>query len=191
MILRMKKFVFALGIGAACATAVGQGTLNFANGGPGLEAKVTDSAGVGLAGSGWNADLWWAPGVVTDSTLLTELGQPAIFSTVPSQAGFFFGGPRTIPTTPGVITAQVRVWDNHVIFDGEMIPTQIGESILFQVSLADSNGTPPGIPTTMTGLNGHPWSVAPVPEPSTLALAGVGVAMGLFLYCTRKKGLRA
>ena|SRR5436190_6089190 len=176
---RMKEVLLMLNFWVACFTTFGQGTLNFANAGPGLQAKVTNSDGVGLVGSGWMADLYWAPGVVTDSKLLMALNQPAIFSTMPSQAGFFFGGPRTIPTAPGVITAQVRVWDNHCVGDGDCIPTQMGESILFQVTLADANAFPPGIPTTMTGLNGHPWSVDPVPEPSTLSLAILGAAAWL------------
>src|SRR5690242_12252168 len=107
----MKGFMITMGICIACVTAAGQGTLNFANGGPGLQAKVTDSNGAGLSGYGWSADLYWAPGVVTDSTLLMALFEPAYFSTVISQAGFFFGGPRTIPTAPGVITARVRLRD--------------------------------------------------------------------------------
>jgi PEP-CTERM motif-containing protein len=171
----MKKLIFTTALGFACITTFAQGTLNFANAGVGLQAKVTDTDGVtGLAGSVAEADLYWAPGVVTDSTLLIALGAPTFFSTVPSQAGFFFGGPRTIPTAPGVITAQVRVWDTAS--GTYLFGRAIGESILFQVALADPNASPPGIPTSMTGLNGHPWSVHLVPEPSTLALAGLGLA---------------
>jgi hypothetical protein len=177
----MKRFFLTAALGVVCIPAFAQGTLNFANGGPGLQAKVTDSNGVGLAGSAWTADLYWALGVVTDSSVLMALGQPATFSTIPSQAGFFFGGPRTIPGAAGnsVITAQVRVWDT-VAADGPP-PTQIGESILFQVMLAAPNATPPGIPTTMTALNGHPWSVGPIPEPSILTLGGFGLAGMLLL----------
>ena len=109
----MKNAILAAAaLGMSGISAFAQGTLNFANAGVGLQAKVTDTDQVtGLAGTAWEADLFWAPGVVTDPWLLTALGQPATFSTVPSQAGFFFGGPRTIPTAPGVITAQVRIWD--------------------------------------------------------------------------------
>ena len=166
-------------------SAFGQGTLNFANGGSGLVAGVyTDwTMTTGLAGSAWSADLYWAPGVIQNSIALTALGQPATFSTVASQAGFFFGGPRTIPGLAGgtTITPQVRVWATSLgsswatAAAANMLQTT-GESILFQVILADPNASPPGIPTTMTALNGHPW-ILDVPEPSKLALAGLGLGI--------------
>jgi hypothetical protein len=125
---------------------------------------------------------------------LNPLGLPANFSTVAAQAGLFFGGPRTVPLTPlgtGVITAQIRVWDTAsgssyaaALASGNP-NTLVGESILFQVTLADPSLVPPGIPTTMTALNGHPWNVHPVPEPSTLALAGLGLA-GIMMLRRRK-----
>ena|SRR5579859_2866463 len=61
---------------------------------------------------------------------------------------------------------------------------RVGESSLFQVTLGDPTGSPP----TMTGLNGHPWSVSAVPEPSALALAGVGLA-GILVLRARHTGL--
>src|SRR5579859_2889196 len=109
----MKKLFFIIALCALEISNFAQGTINFANAGAGFAAQVTDTDGVsGLVGSAWEADLFWAPGVVTDSKLLTGLNQPATFSTVPTQAGFFFGGVRTVPTTPNVpVTIQVRVWD--------------------------------------------------------------------------------
>src|SRR5579859_958005 len=110
----MKKLILTAALGVACASAFAQGTLNFANGGAGLVARVYNTDGVtGLAGSGWEADLFWGAGVVANSASLTGLNLPATFSTVASQAGLFFGGPRTIPGAAGgsVITAQIRVWD--------------------------------------------------------------------------------
>jgi hypothetical protein len=180
----MNKLFLTAALAVVSVSSFSQGTLNFANGGSGLVARVYETDGTtGLAGSAWSADLFWAPGVVTDSSVLMDLGQPATFSTVPSQAGLFFGGPRTIPTTPGIITAQVRVWDTASggswPFAQQNPAALLGESILFQVTLADPNATPPGIPTTMTGLNGNPFVVGLVPEPSTLALAGLGVVVFL------------
>jgi hypothetical protein len=180
----MKGLFLTAALGAVCVSTFGQGTLNFANAGVGLQAKITNTDGTGLSGNAWTVDLFWARGVVTDSASLIALGAPTFFSTVPSQAGFFFGGPRTIPTAPGVITAQLRVWDTAS--GSYLFARGVGESILFQVTLADPNATPPGIPTSMTGLNGHPFQIITVPEPSALGLAALGLAM--VLRCGSKKG---
>ena len=157
----MKRLSLAAALGTLCVSTLAQGTLNFSNFGGGLQAKVTDTDGTtGLAGNAWNADLFWAPGIVTDSTLLAALGQPTSFSTDPQYAGFFFAGTRTISgeTAASIITAQIRVWDTahgtswvscHVINGA-----RVGESILFQVTLGNA-----GSPAVMTELNGHPWSV--------------------------------
>jgi hypothetical protein len=173
-----------------CISAFSQGTLNFANAGPGFQAKVTDTAGVALSGSAWSADLYWNAGVVTDSTLLEALGAPATFSTIPSQAGFFFGGARTVPTAPHVpITVQVRVWETASGSSWLQASTtpgaQIGESVLFQVSLADPNAIPPEIPANLTGIGAgsgqQSWSlsVVSIPEPSVVALAGLAAMLVL------------
>lgn len=187
----MKKLILTAALGVACVSAFAQGTLNFANAGVGYQAKVTDSTtGLGLSGAAWSADLFWGAGNVTDSTLLTALNAPATFSTVPAQAGFFFGGPRTINTAPGVpITVQVRVWDTASGSTWAQAVTapgvKVGESVLFSITLANPNASPPGIPTAMSGIGGNPFTVGPIPEPSTLALAGLGLA-GLLVLRRRK-----
>src|SRR5579859_6062683 len=135
----MNRLSLTTALGVVCLSSFAQGTVNFANGGAGLIARVYDTDGVtGLLGSAWSADLFWAAGVVTDSTLLNPLNQPATFSTVPIQAGLFFGGPRTVPTPGGLqITAQVRVWDTASGSSWAAASTvtgaRIGESLLFQV----------------------------------------------------------
>src|SRR6516164_2176514 len=62
----MKWFSLLAALGGVCIQAFAQGTLNFANAGPGLLAKVTDGNGIGLTGGPpgglWMADLFWAPG---------------------------------------------------------------------------------------------------------------------------------
>ena len=190
----MNKLFLTAVLGVVCVSAFGQGTLNFANAAPGLQAQVTDTDGVtGLSGSAWSADLYWAPGTVSDSTILVALNQPTTFSMV--NAGYFFGQTRTVPLVPlgfGVITAQVRVWDtasgNSWAQAAATQGARVGESILFQVVLANPNlGGGPGTPTTMTGLNGHPWSVSVVsiPEPCTVTLVGLGLVGILVLHRSR------
>jgi len=180
------------------ASALAQGTIDCANLGVGLSAKVTDTDGVtGLVGSAWDADLFWAPGTISDSSLLTALNQPATFSTIPAEAGFFFGGTRTIPTLPHVpITIQVRVWDvaSGSSWAAAVLNTgaRVGESILFQASLADPYAAgSPEVPVRMTGLNGHPWSIQLVPEPCSSNPAAISVAALFFRHRHRRAKFKA
>lgn len=196
----MKRLFLTAALGVVCVVpAFAQwelgGSLNFANVGVGFQAKVTDTDGVtGLSGSAWSADLYWAAGTVTDSTVLTALNEPATFSTVPLQAGYFFGGVRTVPLVPlgnGLITAQVRVWDTasgNSWATAAMTPgARVGESILFQQTLALVQPFNPPVPSPLYGLNGHAWSVSAVgvPEPSPIAFAGLGLAGMLVLHRSR------
>ena len=158
----MKSLCLTAALGMVCASSLGQGTLNFANSGPGLQAQVYDIFLNPLTGPGWSADLYWAPGVVADSTQLVALKALATFSTDPAQAGLFFGGPRTIIGAAGgaLITAQIRVWDTASGSSWERaaieVGSQIGQSIVFQVTLADPTSTP----AVMTNLNGYPWQTS-------------------------------
>jgi hypothetical protein len=162
----MKKPFLTAALGVTCISAFAQGTLDFANAGPGYHAQVTDTDGVtGLAGSAWEADLYWVPGTVTDSTLLLPLNQPATFSTNPVLAGYFFGGnERKIPGADALstITAQIRVWDTASGSSWVQASTKngarIGESILFQVGPLGGD-SPPLTPAIMTGLGTNAWSV--------------------------------
>jgi hypothetical protein len=175
----MKGLLFRSVLGSVCVSAFAQGTLNFSNFGVGLQAQVTDTDGVtGLSGSAWNADLFWAPGVIVGPPAeLQALGQPASFSTNPQDAGYFFGGTRTIAGwLPGdVITAQVRVWDSASGSSwaeaSRVNGARIGESLIFLITLGGTT------PAEMSGLN-MPWSVHVVslPEPSAIAFAGLGLA---------------
>src|SRR3974390_1791863 len=134
---------------------VAQGTLIFANFGGGVDAPVTNWDGTKLAGYYFMADLWWAPGIVTDSTLLVGVGEPAVFS----GNGYFLGGTRTIPGTVGgtIITVQVRTWANapECVWDCDSPHFQHGQSTLIQVTLTPA----PYPPVSLTGL--APFGISP------------------------------
>jgi hypothetical protein len=179
--LSMKTIILASALGAACMSTFAQGTLNFANIGPGWQAKIYDTDGVTpLAGTNFSVQLYWADGIVTDTTQLQPLSPPAFFSSVPSEAGLFFGGTRTIPAAPGsTITADLRVWENlygsswvDVVYANDVVGAQVGQSILFHVNLADLSG----VPTAITNL--HPFSVfilQPSLTPLWVRMQDVGV----------------
>jgi len=183
----MKRLFLTAALVAGCASAFAQGTLTFANAGPGCVFRVFDTDGTTpLSGSGFMADLYWAAGTVTDSTLLAALGAPAPFNSG-AQAGYFTGGQRSIPGQPGgsTITVQVRAWNTA----GGSFPSwalaeqggaSTGKSVLAQITL----GMPPGTPPYMTGLNGKDFAIGldvTIPEPSSFALAGLGLAAMLLL----------
>jgi len=186
----MKGLFATAALGMVCIAVFAQGTLNFSNYGPGLEAKVYDWYNAPLTNTNtnlhnWVADLYWASGIVTNTYTLQPLNAPAPFNSDPSQAGFFFGGPRTIPVAPGsTITAQVTVWDladgpsEPYVAAGNLPNSQYGESVLFQVTVTDPTNTP----AIMTNLNGHPlrlWGGG-VPLDLIVTVGDVGVRSNQF-----------
>ena len=186
----MKKVIFILALGSAWAqSSFAQGQLIFANFGGGANAPAYDTDGTTkLAGSAFAADLYWAPGVVTDSPVLTALGQPASFVT----SGYFLGGTRMIPGQPGgaTITGQVRIWDTadggtwESVWTSGSPTARLGASVLFQITLAE----PPMPPSSLTGLNGNffgLWPPIAISESSTLAVTGVGLAGILMWHYSR------
>jgi len=178
----MKTLVVTMATLLAAVSTFAQGMLNFSNYGPGLQARVFGCDGLTpLPGPLWVADLYWAEGTVTDSYLLVPLNAPAPFSTNAARAGYFFGGSRTIPSMPAgsIITAQVRVWNSAAGTNWAGALSAGGlvcESILFQVTLAD----PPGVPTTMTGLNGHSWWLEVIGIPGMYFLSPSRLSDGTF-----------
>jgi len=178
----MKKTIVlaALGMTASAVTAFGQGSVIFSS----YAANNTLGAYTYLIGSttaipdGFHADLYDAVGTVSDPVNtalgssvtaipvgLTDLGVLGVTYT-----GGFFNDPNPVTTaTSGVITFEV------VAFNGSTYANSTirGRSGSFTMnSLAAS-------PSPLNGLgdNGQPFPtmyVASVPEPTTLALAGLG-----------------
>ena len=147
MLISMKMSTLVATFSLSCTVSMGQGTLIFANFGGGVNAPITSWDGK-FAGSDFMADLWLAPGMVTDSAQLVELGRPASFS----GQGIFLGGVQKIPEAAGgtVITAQVRAWHTtpECVWCCCDEPFQLGASDLFQVILASD----PSPPVFLTGL---------------------------------------
>lgn len=133
-----------------------------------------------LAGSGYYAELWYAVGSGQPESALGPLaGSLTTFRT-----GATLGGtpdpvvlpvPGVVPGT-GIGTFQVRAWDNAGGTITSWALAQIkGRSIFFDVTnLGDGVTTPPG------NLEGF-QSFFIVPEPSGLALSGLG-ALGLWFF---------
>ena len=172
-----------------CMSALPQGMVIFSNWGAGANAPVFDTDGTTKLGSAFEADLYWAPGTVTDSTLLTALNQPAVFGLGPPGSGYFTGGVRNIPYV-GIVTAQVRVWDIASGGSWEQASTvpnaRIGESALFSQTVLTGGGSPP---YTLDNMPSFSLRLVTVPEPSAIALAGLGPAVMLVLRRYLQAGL--
>jgi hypothetical protein len=155
-------------------------------------AQVFDTDGTTpLAGTGFSAQLWGSTS--SNPATFVALGTPQTFATGPL-AGFVGAG---APFGPAAVTYQVsgttggtpffyqmRVWNNQggtvTSFDSALIR---GASGVTPVALGGSDGVNPTVPTP--DANTHlAFSLAAVPEPSTIAL---GVLGGLVLMFRRRK----
>jgi hypothetical protein len=172
-------------------TAYSQGTVNFSNVGSGgsINAPVYESDGVTkLSGSQFTAELFAGPNA-NNLAAIAMIGFAG-----GTQAGYFFGGVQSINSVAGGDTAwiQVDVWNtaNGASFpqaQASGLPDSWWQSSLFTVvtgNLITGAGPTPAAP--LTGLGTSPVYLNSVPEPSTLALVGLGGASALF-YVRRRK----
>lgn len=153
----------------------GQGILVFANYGDGVRAPVYESDGVTkLSGPQFQAELLVGPSFIGVAT--TPFGTGTL-------AGYFNGGQQTLNgilwDSPAWV--QVEVWNtaSGETFDQAQasgLPDSWWESPAFTVTLGGGvvNPEPPSV---LAGLGIGPVYLNSVPEPSTVALAALGVAM--------------
>lgn len=185
----MKKLLLTIALGVACVSALAQGQLNFSSFAlPQVNVVINDApqfGGATLGGTAFAADIFWGAAGTTDSTRLTALNLPSNFLTG-AGAGHFIGGARTVPVAGGTtIVVQVRAWDTadgasyQQCFSSGSATARVGWSGLFNVTVTE----PPNTPPNLVGLTA--FSLQPVPEPSTMALAGLGAA-ALLIFRRRK-----
>lgn len=197
----MKKILLTALALVAVISAQAQGRINFSSAANGVNAKFITSGlngdplgvkSITSADSTIRADLFWTVGNttvgVTPAQLTTQAGYNQAFSTVAAQAGYFTGGTKTVTGwTTGPIVAQVRVWDT-AFGSYETARTALGahwgETALFVI-------TPTLSPTAAPALVGlgnpatYTLTYNPIPEPSSMALAGLGAA-ALLVFRRRK-----
>jgi hypothetical protein len=194
----MKKSVFlaAFGLAYGVASSFGQGYVHFssysANGGEG----ALTSSFLGLVGPNFTAELYYALGTVSDpvfssyasilspvSSALTLLqgvsAQYDNYPTDPADLGYFDDGVAVIPGyTGGPITFEV------IAFYGSSYANSgvRGRSGSFTMDFIAG----PGQPASEFGDSGQPmpnfFVTNVTPEPSTLALAGLGGLVSLVMF---------
>jgi len=188
----MKKTLL-IGIVAlsAAASSYGQGIIfgNY-NGGNFIGAPISYAASnvptgkAGLAiGSDFSATLSYFN---TLTSSFVQIGSPVAFfgidGNLGSGAGYWFGGGALIPGwTSGAVTIRVDV-ANTVAIGSYGVGTLVGSSGPFSITpVVSTNPNYPDFSTTTYSA----FTVAAVPEPSTFALAGLGLA-SLLIFRRRK-----
>jgi hypothetical protein len=182
----MKKLLIIAGLLGATTGLFAQGTLVFANLASGVNAPVTNSAGLRITSSNYVADLYFSTTTDAATSSLTPAGFNVAFSTTTGGGGgFFLGGVRTVTGAPGSIEAQVRVWD-ITAFASFAAALNGGGAWGVSGPIIINLAIPPAPAPTMAGLTA--FGLTPggiVPEPSTFALAGLGAA-ALLAFRRRK-----
>ena len=195
----MKRFIAAfLGVGLIGTCAYGQGTVSFKNyfGNASTDPAVWYANFTGkVQGSQYVVALLAGPSSGSEAQIATTT-----FLTQAGAAGFFQAGTVTIPTGAGGSTAFITIaaWDTTLngtttgatyaqaqayAAANPAVQNILGLSTEFSVVTGNPNGNPPTTPAFLVpGLTSFSLST-PVPEPSLVALAGLGLTT--LLLCRR------
>lgn len=193
---RISLLIFGLTL---AANAFAQGTLTFNNRIVGVvDVKINNEFGVPADGSGYSVQLYAAQApsqFVTASlgSLTAILGTVNSVANQPIVSTFRTGAAAGYFNTLGDValngiaggayaSLQLRAWNNATGSSWETATVR-GESNLFNTEAALGGvGSPPSVAASLVGL--QPFSMAVVPEPSTVVL---GVMGGLALLLRRRK----
>lgn len=205
----MKKILCTLGVVAMASSLFAQGTLTFANSSSSKIqfAATQGGAATDVAAGGGMAELYWAP-TGTAYTPWTPSMTPAAWLTanpgwtlaagstkaVGPAAGRFNAGALTIPTAApgGTIDAVVAAWQGSATTFAAAYTAAtpgsangVGVSGKFTVATSNPNTVPPPPPASIViPANIVTSPVSAVPEPTTLALLGLG---GVALLIARRR----
>jgi len=202
----MKKYLSVLAVAAMAAyatSAFAQGTVVFNNGSSGLVQQWTaadNSTLISVPKGGGQVQLYWAAQGTAYTPWTASLSSAAwqaanagwklenAFGFTTPAAGKFTGG--TLTLTPlnagGSIDYVVVGWTgNYASFDEALTAGSMANvSLKFTSGTGNPTTSPPGTATPIADTFGG-MTLQPIPEPSTLALAGLGAA-ALLIFRRRK-----
>jgi hypothetical protein len=192
----MKKLLLTATLACAAITAFAQGQLNFANdANTRLYTNSTATPAPPAGSSTYKAGIYWGPvGTPEGSLNLLPASSNGVTTTWSPFSGIFSGGTATFPTL-GQVAVQIRVWGaNFADYASALAggaPQGVGKGIIQTITLGNPNATPiPELPASLTapGGGGTPFqrfAIAPVPEPSSIALGLLG--LGAIVLFRRRK----
>ena len=178
---------------ATAATALAQGTVVFENSFSSGSITLHSAAGPYAAAGSYTVALLWAPGN-TLGLPQNAFTQIATFGPAGTSTGYFFDGTVTTPngTVPGTTAVfEVQGWQgnfaNLAAAEASGGGELVGQTAQF-LNATGGAGSPPGNPVYLNIQNGGGWDgnlILGSPEPGTLAIAGLGA--GVWLYLRRRK----
>jgi len=196
----MKKLLGIVAISALAVGAFAQGTITFANNASELVDQWTSPAnntliavpvGQGevqfLAAPAGTAFTAWSPSYTTLGAFLTANPgwNPYGITGIVGLAGRFVGTTQTVsPLTPagGNIEYITLGWTGtYTSYDAAYAANaMMGSSALFTSATGNPTSTPTGTPAVLNatygGMNTAATALQPIPEPTSFALAGLGLA---------------
>lgn len=195
----MNKRIVAIGLIAyASLNAHGQGigTFEFMNVGvPDNRQIYIDDylTGPKASGNDYQIAVYWGPAGTADENALVQVGASTGFLTGPG-AGQFNGGARTIfglSEDGGVAAFQARAWDastGHTTWEQAAADPagRVGKGPVFDMKTKDPSDFGEALPRLGYAIGWQGFAITPVPEPSTWALAGLGI-IGLLIFSHRRR----
>ncbi len=205
----MKKLILSLVIASAASLSYGQGTVTFDNrtstlGTPpdrlvrwdsilSADPSVnpyggTNNAVVTFGTHSYVAQLYFGSSTAAEGSLVAVTTAPAAFRlSTSANFGTWAPGGRTLTAFPAgsTVNLQVRVWDLSASTDYFLAVAGggiTGKSAIFTYTIP----TDPTAPTSAFNIaNFSTFTLSQIPEPTTLALAGLG-ATALLIFRRRK-----
>lgn len=197
----MKKLLLTASLVCAVTAAFAQGLVNPITAGASGYMKAVDQGGLAIDPAKFVAALYYGSGM-DDSAFSMAPGLLNFNTSSAAAKGYItVGATKTVPTATkgGAAWVQIRAWS---VGNGTPAAPQydsyeaakssgdtsilIGKSIVVNMPSTGDPGPPAGTPVRIAwgGTAAAPGStmvLMPVPEPSTIALAGLGLAGLLFI----------